>query len=216
MNLRTSFLPLFVLFLLAASLQAQDKSLKLYSNFHWSPQAIFSNNVSVSEDFAGLSAAYQWQRAGGWVHEVEAAFDPQKTDHRFARTSGFTTHLRYETGRYLPGKLFNTLRVRWGVSALTGYTRMQGDVFPDQATPATISSDELSFQLDGILHLEWNITDRWHLDLNSSLISLGVSRSSREATTTAGVLESRDNWNTYLPCANNAALRLRLGVGYRF
>ena len=202
---------LILLLFIAISQQitAQNKSIKIYSNFMRPLQkpALFDNDGGIK--FRGLSVAYRiWN--GEFSQEVEARFNARNKSEQSNTFNSWEGHLRYEIGKFW--NISDRFIIQRGLSATLYHLNEDINVEAVNVFPLTrmISGIEVG----GLIHFIYEFKNNIYLDLNTSVLSasLGTQFSEIENPMLTERERRQGGYDFDILFFGN----IRIGVGYIF
>ena len=190
--------------LVCTTSDAQESSLKLYSNFH-----LFKSNPTPSglgdyyNDLTSnqFSLAFRNISQRNWVHEIEGSY--LSTDLGFAESKGY--NLRYSLGRYLWKSKNQKVRFLLSGASRIFYNRLR-----------VVSESEnlnIGLNLSFFTHLEIDLSNRFYLDINGSFLGMTISDKSWKQGPLQGPPNTFDGKSSFNGLNDRL---LRVGVGFRF
>lgn len=214
--MKITFLPsalIGLLFCLGANhLQAQQHSLKLYSNFLY-----FSDQIPRQYDYErepfhynGLTLAYRILTPERRVHEFELWVEPQGRSNDTVAISGIGIHTRYEYGKILNKPLTEVLDLQIGLAGRLYY--LHEDVEPNQSNRFHTNYDEFGIELTAPIHLIFNVGERFYIDLNTSFLGAQVSLDYQKVNNPSIPESQQRQGGLNLNIGGNHFLRLGLGL----
>lgn len=188
---------------------AQESSVKLYTNFH-----LFKSNPMPTglgdyyDELTSnqLSLAFRKISQRDWVHELEGAY--LSTDLGFAKSKGY--NIRYSLGRYLWKSKNERIRLLLSGASRVFYNRLS--LVSERENLNTIRRD-IGLNLSLFTHLEIDLSKKFYLDINGSFLGVTISDNSWKQGPLQGPLNTY-NGSSILTGMNDRLLRV--GVGFRF
>ena len=198
----------FSLFIFSGT-SAQETSVKLYSNFYLfnsRPLPVTLSNPYDEFSFNNLSIAFREITKREWVHEIEGSY--ASTDVGYAESKAY--NIRYALGKYLWRSKNQKARFLLSGASRLFYQRSQIVSTGDNLNNII---NDVGLNLSLFTHLEFDLSKKFYLDINASILGMTLSRQSWKQGPLQGELQSfggEYNFN-----ALNERL-LRIGVGFRF
>ncbi len=194
-------------------LNAQQHSLKTYANTLFLYSIPASKPFDYEErivNFNGITGAYRIVNERSFFHQLEARLGIKKVNQLNGSFERLSTHLRYEFGKYLPRKLFNTIEVFFSASIRFSYLNEKIEVPSYDTFPIELNTSGIHLSIAA--GFEYDITDRLYLEMGISVNDVIIGVESRYKDNPAFTERQKQFGGYFLDALNERSLRL--GIGY--
>jgi hypothetical protein len=191
-----------------------DNSLKIYGNFLYASSGQTPMHFDHDDDAAflynHLSFAFRKEKAThSSEYELRLLFKSEARDNH--KVTQFETSFGYEYGYELKKKLFDFMTVRFGGAGRLFYLRE--DIQSAEYNMFPVINSKTGVWVGAFAHLEFDITSRIYIDINTSPISMALSYNQAEVQDPALTVKQQTSDEFSVDAFGDRILRV--GIGFR-